>query len=175
MPVEYIKKAELRINGGEFRETLQDDSDATTGRYDTRFSGPTMDPLNKEANYDPQQAAIGSAYVSAFNDYVRKTLKYDDKKIYRPMISLGAIWDYQHQPPGSFRPLRQATNVLPDLAWAMKYNPNLKVQLNAGYFDLVVHTRQMTPVGSFPEAALDASFRGRDEQVRGCRALEAYH
>ena len=40
---------------------------------------------------------------------------------------------------------------------------------------LVVHTRQMTPVGSFPEAALDASFRGRDEQVRGCRALEAYH
>jgi carboxypeptidase C (cathepsin A) len=25
---------------------------------------------------------------------------------------------------------------MPDLAWAMKYNPNLKVQLNAGYFDL---------------------------------------
>ena len=24
----------------------------------------------------------------------------------------------------------------PDLAWAMKYNPNLKVQLNAGNFDL---------------------------------------
>jgi carboxypeptidase C (cathepsin A) len=23
-----------------------------------------------------------------------------------------------------------------DLAWAMKYNPNLKIQLNAGYFDL---------------------------------------
>ena len=136
LPVEYIKKADLRINGGEFRRTLQNDGDATTGRYDTRFSGPTMDPLSKEANYDPQQAAIGSAYVSAFNDYVRKTLKHSDNKIYRPMISLSRIWDYQHQPPGSFRPLRQATNVLPDLAWAMKYNPNLKVQLNAGYFDL---------------------------------------
>jgi carboxypeptidase C (cathepsin A) len=136
LPVEYIKKADLRINGGEFRRTLQNDGDATTGRYDTRFSGPTMDPLSKEANYDPQQAAIGSAYVSAFNDYVRKTLKHNDNKIYRPMISLWRIWDYQHQPPGSFRPLRQATNVLPDLAWAMKYNPSLKVQLNAGYFDL---------------------------------------
>lgn len=29
-----------------------------------------------------------------------------------------------------------ATNVMPDLAMAMKYNPDLKVQLNAGYFDL---------------------------------------
>src|SRR5271163_3793376 len=59
LPVEYIKKAELRINGGEFRETLQDDSDATTGRYDTRFSGPTMDSLNKEANYDPNKPRSG--------------------------------------------------------------------------------------------------------------------
>ena len=29
-----------------------------------------------------------------------------------------------------------ATNVMPDLAMAMKYNPDLKVLLNAGYFDL---------------------------------------
>jgi hypothetical protein len=27
--------------------------------------------LNKEADYDPQAAAIGSAYVSAFNAYAR--------------------------------------------------------------------------------------------------------
>ena len=107
----------------------------TTGRYDSRFSGPTMDPLSKAADYDPQTAAIGSAYVSAFNDYVRKTLKYGDDKIYKPMISLAGTWNYQHQPPNFFRPRRQA-NVMADLAWAMKYNPNLKVQLNAGYFDL---------------------------------------
>ena len=64
-------KANLRVNGGEFEKTLQDDSDTTTGRLDTRFSGPTMDPMSKEADYDPQSAAISSAYVSAFNDYVR--------------------------------------------------------------------------------------------------------
>jgi carboxypeptidase C (cathepsin A) len=29
-----------------------------------------------------------------------------------------------------------AANVMPDLAIAMKYNPNLNVLLNAGYFDL---------------------------------------
>jgi len=31
---------------------------------------------------------------------------------------------------------RQGSNVMPDLANAMKINPNLKIQLNAGYFDL---------------------------------------
>lgn len=135
LSVEYIKKADLRINGGEFEKTLQDDSDTTTGRLDTRFSGPTMDPLSKAADYDPQTAAIGSAYVSAFNDYVRTALKYGDDKTYKPMISLWMTWNYQHQPPNFFRPLRHA-NVMSDLAWAMKYNPNLKIQLNAGYFDL---------------------------------------
>jgi len=136
LSVEYIKKADLRINSGEFEKNLQDDSDTTTGRLDTRFSGPTMDPLSKEADYDPQTAAIGSAYVSAFNDYVRKALQYGDNKIYKPMIPLWRTWNYQHQPPDFPRPLRQIANVMPDLAWAMKYNPNLKVQLNAGYFDL---------------------------------------
>jgi carboxypeptidase C (cathepsin A) len=135
LPVEYIKKADLRVNGGEFEKTLQDESDTTTGRLDTRFSGPTMDPLSKTSDYDPQTAAIGSAYVSAFNDYVRKALKYGDNNTYKPMVPLWRTWNYQHQPPNSFRPLRQA-NVMTDLAWAMKYNPNLKIQLNAGYFDL---------------------------------------
>jgi len=135
LPLEYVKKADLRINGGEFEKTLQDDSGTTTGRLDTRFSGPTMDPLSKEADYDPQTAAIGSAYASAFNDYIRKVLKYGDDKTYKPMIPLWRIWNYQHQPPNFPRPLPIA-NVMLDLASAMKYNPNLKIQLNAGYFDL---------------------------------------
>src|SRR5260221_3145607 len=33
-------------------------------------------------------------------------------------------------------PLSQAVNVMVDLANAMKYNPNLKVLVNGGYFDL---------------------------------------
>jgi carboxypeptidase C (cathepsin A) len=164
LPVAYIEKADLRINGGEFEKNLQDDTDTTTGRLDTRFSGPTMDPLSKEADYDPQQAAIGSAYVSAFNDYVRKALKYGENKIYRPMLPLWRTWDFQHQPPNFFRPLRQAANVMPDLAWAMKYNPNLKVQLNAGYFDLStpfyagVYEMQQLPMPTKLQANIEYKF-----------------
>ena len=135
LPVEYILKADLRINGGEFEKTLQDDSGMTTGRLDTRFSGPTLDPLSKEAEYDPQSAAIGSAYVSAFNDYVRKELKYGENKVFKPEID-PEPWNFLHQPPGVPIPLPQAANVMTDLALAMKYNPDLKVLLNAGYFDL---------------------------------------
>jgi carboxypeptidase C (cathepsin A) len=136
LPVEYIKKADLRINGGEFEKTLQDDSNLTTGRLDTRFSGPTLDPLSKTAEYDPQSAAISSAYVSAFNAYVRDSLHYGAGKTYKPSIPLYRTWDFHHQPPGVPFPVPQAMNVMPDLANAMKYNPNLKVQLNAGYYDL---------------------------------------
>jgi carboxypeptidase C (cathepsin A) len=134
--VAYIEKADLRINGGEFEKTLQDADDLTTGRLDTRFSGPTFDPLSKEAEYDPQSAAISAAYVAAFNNYVRKDLKYGEGRTFKPAISLWKNWDFLHQPPGADQPVPQAANVMPDLARAMKYNPDLKVMLNSGYFDL---------------------------------------
>jgi len=136
LTAEYIEKANLRINGGEFEKTLQDETDTTTGRLDTRFSGPTLDPLSKEADYDPQSAAISSAYVSAFNDYVRKELKFGENRTFKPMIRIWRTWNFLHQAPGAPLPLPQATNVMTDLALAMKYNPELKVMLNAGYFDL---------------------------------------
>ena len=136
LPAAYIAKANLRVSGGEFGKTLQDDTTTTTGRLDSRFSGPTMDPLSKEADYDPQSAAISSAYVSALNDYIRKDLKFGDNRAYRPELELWRTWNFLHQPPGAPLPLMQSTNVMPDLAAAMKYNPNLKIMLNAGYYDL---------------------------------------
>jgi carboxypeptidase C (cathepsin A) len=134
LPVAYIEKADLRINAGEFEKNLQDDSNLTTGRLDTRFSGPSFDPLSKEAEYDPQSSAISSAYVSAFNDYVRKELKFGENREYKPEIEISK-WSYEHHAPGVPFPMPQ-TNVMLDLAVAMKSNPTLKVLLNAGYFDL---------------------------------------
>ena len=139
LPVDYILKADLRIDGGEFRQNLQSDGGMTTGRLDSRFSGPDIDPLSQRADYDPQSAALSSAYVSALNDYVRRELHYGDDRIFKPRIQTFRTWNFAHQQPGHSEPplsARQGTNVMPDLANAMKLNPNLKVQLNAGYFDL---------------------------------------
>jgi carboxypeptidase C (cathepsin A) len=136
LPISYILKANLRIDGGEFEKNLQDERGLTTGRLDTRFSGPTMDPLSKEADYDPQAASISSAYVSAFNDYVRSQLKYGQDKTYKPEVSFFRSWNFQHQPPGAEEPIQGSPNVMPDIASAMKYNPQLRIQVNGGYFDL---------------------------------------
>jgi carboxypeptidase C (cathepsin A) len=136
LPVAYIKKANLRIDGGEFEQNLQGDADVTTGRLDSRFSGPTLDPLSESAEYDPQSAALGSAYVSAFNNYVRNGLHYGMGMHYKPSIGLFRTWDYAHQAPGVPFAVPQALNVMPDLANAMKYDPDLKVMLNGGYFDV---------------------------------------
>ena len=98
LPVAYLLKANLRVSGGEFEKTLQDDQDITTGRLDTRFSGPTLDPLSQNADYDPQSSAISSAYVSLFNDYVRRELKYGEGQTYLPGALFGAAqWDFKHR------------------------------------------------------------------------------
>jgi len=140
LPVAYLLKANLRVSGGMFEQQLQINDDTATGRLDTRFSGPVMDPMAKESEYDPQSAAISSAYVSAFNDYVRNNLKFGQDLKYRPDV-YGAgdfNWDMKHRTPGAppWDDGSGTLNVMIDLADAMKYNPNLKVMLNGGFYDL---------------------------------------
>jgi carboxypeptidase C (cathepsin A) len=129
LPVAYLLKANLRVEGGEFEKNFDDSQDLTTGRYDTRFTGPSIDPLSKEADYDPQSAAISSAYVSLLNDYMRRVLKYGEGQTYLAEID-ASKWDFKHND----NPLN--LNVSSDLADAMKTNPRLKVMLNGGYYDL---------------------------------------
>jgi hypothetical protein len=56
------------VTGGMFEHELPADGDITTGRLDSRFSGPAINPLGNASDYDPQCAALSSAYVAAFND-----------------------------------------------------------------------------------------------------------
>ena len=136
LPVPYIERADLRIRSDEFEHELLADAGDTTGRLDSRFNGPSMDPLDKTADYDPLDAAVGAAFVGTFNDYVRRTLHYGADKTYQVEISVDKYWDFKHKEPGEDTAWGNTPNVMPDLAAAMKFDPNLHVQLNAGYFDL---------------------------------------
>ena len=110
--------------------------DMTTGRLDTRFSGPTFDPLSKEAELrsassrDQLCLRFCVQRLRAQGPEVRREpgVQAGNRTLEVVELSASAAWRPQ--------PLPQATNVMPDLANAMKYNPNLKVLLNAGYFDL---------------------------------------
>ena len=139
LPIAYLLKANLRVTSDMFTHELLNGDDTTTGLLDTRYSGPSMDPLGKESAYDPQSAAISSAYMSAFNDYVRRDLKFGDGLKYRSS-AYGVEdfnWKFEHEQPGVQLVWNKGINVLRDLAAAMKYNPGLKVMVNGGFYDLV--------------------------------------
>jgi carboxypeptidase C (cathepsin A) len=140
LPVAYLLRANLRVTGGAFSKNLQLDDETTTGRLDTRYKGPDLDPLSSDAEYDPQSNAISSAYTAALNQYMRTELKYGADQTYKPGAYTDAdfSWDLRHQAPGGPPASGQegGTNVMPDLAYTMKSNPKMKVMLAGGYYDL---------------------------------------
>jgi carboxypeptidase C (cathepsin A) len=140
LPVAYLVRANLRVSGAAFSKQLQLDDETTTGRLDTRYKGPDIDPLSSDAEYDPQSNAISSAYTAALNHYMRTDLKYGENQTYKPGAYADAdfSWDLRHQPPGGPPANQQegGTNVMPDLAYTMKSNPKMKVMLAGGYYDL---------------------------------------
>lgn len=129
LPVKYIKKANLRVNGPQFEQTLLSDEDKITGRLDARFSGPAVDPLSEYPDYDPMDSYIDAAFTATFNNYVRTELGFGKGMKYKVYGNVGA-WDFKRRNGFGF------PNVMNDLAQAMIYNPDLKVMLNMGYFDL---------------------------------------
>jgi carboxypeptidase C (cathepsin A) len=136
LPAAYWLKANLRVSGGDFSKELQAESGITTGRLDTRYEGPDIDPLSKDADYDPFTNAITSAYVTAINQYAREELKFGENMTYKPSArEPGFRWNLSHVPPG-MRSWDSSVNVMPDLALSIKRNPKMKVMLMGGYFDL---------------------------------------
>ena len=131
----YIEKANLRVTDREFFHHLLAHRDETVGRLDSRFVGPSMDPLGEGARYDPQSAAISSAYSAIFNTYVHDTLKFGRHRIY---LLDGDVypWNMRHVDLITRRPQIGFTNVAVDLAQAMKRDPDLQVLAQNGYYDL---------------------------------------
>jgi len=139
LPVAYLLKADLRVNGHMFAHELQASDDLSVGRLDSRFAGPSYDPMAKEEDdNDPGSNAISAAYVAAFNDYLRRQLKFGEGMRYLPGSGeIYTLWDHNHKAGGvEGDKMSSSLNVMPDLAMAMKSNPNLKVFLNGGYYDL---------------------------------------
>ncbi len=138
VPAATWMKANLRLSGGEFSKFLQEGSDITTGRLDSRFQGPAMDPLAKEAAYDPFTESVESAILAAQNSYAHETLHFGRDMTYKTSArEPGFKWDMAHRPPGGAQAWDGTfTNVMPDLAYTLKVNPRMHVLLMGGYFDL---------------------------------------
>ncbi len=161
LSVDYLKKADLRVREQQFTQELLREKRETVGRLDARFLGFTFDPLAENAAYDPQSAAISAAFTAAFLDYYHGELKFGIGKTYKISNNeVGASWNFSHRPPGTptsgfaARPA-PVTNTTLDLAHALGYNPNLRVLVLNGYFDLatpfLATEYAMSHIGLTPE------------------------
>jgi carboxypeptidase C (cathepsin A) len=132
----YLLKADLRVKQGEFCQELLRDEHLTTGRLDARYKGINSDLLSESAGYDPQSAALSPIYISAFMNYYYGELGVDKGLTYR--VSAGSLpgfkWDWKHNTSGFGDAATPNTAI--DLADAMNKNPNLKVLVLNGYYDL---------------------------------------
>ena len=143
--VAFVKEANLRVSPPRFRKELLRDQRMIVGRYDARFEGTDVDAAGETPGFDPSDAGISGAFVSAFHDYVDRELKYASNETYLPSgPGINQAWDHSHRlgsaaptggQGGGGQAMRDAY-VAGDLADAMRKNPRLKVFSVNGLFDL---------------------------------------
>jgi carboxypeptidase C (cathepsin A) len=76
LSVDYLRRANLRVNPSRFRKELLRDERRTVGRYDGRFEGTDFDAAGEEPSSDPSSTAITGAFTAAFNSYLTGELNY---------------------------------------------------------------------------------------------------
>ncbi len=160
---DFIDKSDLRVTAPAFEAELLRDHGLVVGRLDSRFTGPAGDMLGARPSHDPQSTAISSAYTSAFNTYVRNELGYDGDREYVPSGGT-RNWNWGRLGGGGgFVRGGGTPNVAPDLATAMRRNPELKVLLINGIYDLA--TPYFAAVWTMDRMGLSPELRANIERA----------
>ena len=133
---EYWDRANLRINEARFTKELMREKGITAGRIDSRFAGNMINEVGEGMTYDPMLSAIGPGYLAAFMDYYRDDLEVEDIGNYAVFGDVFMRWDWGHAQPDLRGFKNPAPNTAVDLAFAMQQNPEMKVLVQQGYYDL---------------------------------------
>lgn len=148
---EYCDRANLRIRMNNFGKELLRDHDRTIGRFDSRYKGIDRDGIGSGPDYDPSYAVVLGPFGTAFNHYARAELNVENDRTYEILTGRVQPWNF-----GSAE--NRYANVAETLRRAMTNNPNLKVLIASGYYDLA------TP---FFAAEYTATHLGLAESMRG--------
>jgi len=133
LSVAYIEKANLRVTEPEYTQELLREHRETVGRLDSRYTGLSFDPLAQNAEYDPQSASISAAFTAAFLDYYHRELNVPGDRSYVVTAEAYKSWDWKHHVWGGVQPM---VNTGVDLAHAIGFNPDLRVLVLNGVYDL---------------------------------------
>lgn len=125
----YIESTNLRIGIQRFDKELMRDRHRTVGRLDSRFIGIDRDAAGEEPEEDPSYSAIFGEYTAVMNDWVRRGLKFETDLPYEILTGKVRPWSYE-------RYQNRYLDVSETLRAAMSQNPDLKVLVANGYYDL---------------------------------------
>ena len=125
----YIERTDLRINIDRFTKELLRERCETVGRFDSRIKGRDRDAAGEMYEYDPSYAQVQGAYTAALNHYLRAELAFKSELPYEILTGRVQPWDYN-----KFQ--NQYVDVTNGLRQAMMQNPDLRLMIANGYYDL---------------------------------------
>jgi carboxypeptidase C (cathepsin A) len=123
---DYLKQQGLREPEERFSNDLLKNGNRSVGRYDSRFTGIRLHPGTDLEDFDPSNEAVVGPFTSAFNDYVRRELKFETDLPYETVADVNP-WNFAEN---------KYLDVAAHLKQAMSRNPYLKVWIACGYYDL---------------------------------------
>ncbi|MFM1877326.1 MAG: hypothetical protein RLZZ241_192 [Bacteroidota bacterium] len=134
----YIFDSDLRILVHRFQKELLRDQGMALGRLDGRYLGQEIDQFSEGPHLgDASSYKIGGAYTAALNHHLRNNLKVVmDRPYYTSSPDIGGKWRWKPVPDGQYwEP--SMINVAPKLGETMRRNPEMRVMVANGYYDLI--------------------------------------
>jgi carboxypeptidase C (cathepsin A) len=138
LSAEYVLRADLRVTAPRFAKELLRAQGAAVGRMDARFRVDEPDDTADEPRLDDAaMLAVSSAVTAVLNDYLRREL---GARIDRPYLTsnsaIGRAWRYRRAADGEgWEP--SYVNTARALSDAMRANPEMRVFVANGYYDLI--------------------------------------
>jgi carboxypeptidase C (cathepsin A) len=126
----YVLRKDFRITVNEFMERLLAHEQQIVGRFDSRIKGAHRldDPIQQPYS-DPSDQLVQGPFTAALNDYLRHELHYASDLPYETLNLRVQPWDWG-------QPFPVYLDVSDKLSRALKSNPNLRVLVATGYYDL---------------------------------------
>jgi carboxypeptidase C (cathepsin A) len=136
LPADYIRESNLRVNRAEFGDRLLGADQMRVGRLDARAKGPIAEYRDKRPpGDDPSMSGNrggGRSTGELLDEYFTERLEIRVDRPYRTLnLDLNAKWDY-----GQKGSLKTYFSVAPQLQEAMQKDPELRVWIGGGVFDM---------------------------------------
>ncbi|NQW30833.1 MAG: peptidase S10 [Ignavibacteria bacterium] len=127
---DYIEKTNLRPVIFKYCQELLRTEGFVIGRFDSRYKGAETNPLSESMERDPSHyPTIAGCFSTCINDYLSRELNVTTTLPYEVLTGRVWPWDFSNVQ-------NEYLNVATQLGNAMLTNPDLKVWVLNGYYDL---------------------------------------